>query len=97
MTNELYLIKNLLIECAEMGAAKCLKKLKPKADEITQRQAYDDFGEAWIKQYASAGILKGERRGTSRNSPVYYSRAECLALKYAEKASQLGVFENTRL
>lgn len=97
MTQELYLIKNLMIDCAEMGAAKCLKKLQPKSDDITQRKAYKEFGEAWIDARTSAKLLHPDRRGTSKNSPLYYSRSEILALKNAENASRLGVFDGTRL
>lgn len=97
MTNELYLIKNLMIDCAEMGAAQCLKTLQPKSDDLTQRQAYEKFGEAWVKKCVQMGIVQKQRKGTAKNSPVYYSKAELLTVRNAEKASRLGVFENTNL
>lgn len=97
MTNELFQIKNLLIGCAELGAARCLKKMQPKSDEITQRAAYSEFGEAWVKGSLGCGLVARKRHGKAKNSAVYYSRAELLALKNAEEASRLGTFANTVL
>lgn len=97
MTPELYLIKNLMIDCAELGSIRSLKELHPNSDDITQRMAYKAFGEAWIDARTSAKLLHPERRGTSKNSPLYYSRFEITALRIAENASRLGIFDGTRL
>lgn len=86
-----------MTECAELGAAKCLKNIQPTSDELTQRQAYKKFGEAWVRKCVQEDIVVKHRKGGCKNSPIYYSRAELLAAKNAENASRLGIFENTRL
>lgn len=45
MTDQQYLIKNLLSGQAELGAASMLELLHPKMDLITQREAYKFFEE----------------------------------------------------
>lgn len=97
MTNELFLIKNLMIDCAEMGAARYAKSIKPKSDELTQRQAYILFGEAYVKQCVQDGLIARKRKGVAKNSPVYYSRTEILAAKNAKNASRLGMFDGTKI
>jgi hypothetical protein len=97
MTNDLFAIKELMIECAELGAAMALKTLQPKSDELTKRQVFEKFGRAWLEDMERRDLIKGKRKGPAKNSPVYYSKAELMALRNAEKASQLGTFLNTNL
>ena len=40
--------------------------------------------ERWLKYHIKAGNLRPVRRGTAKNSPIYYSRLEIAALKKAE-------------
>ena len=97
MTNDLFAIKELMVGCAELGAAVCLKTLQPKSDDLTQREAYQKFGEAWVKKGVRSNLLKKTRKGPAKNSPIYYSKAELLTVRNAEKASQLGTFINTKI
>lgn len=70
MTDQQYLIKNLLIGAAELGAATQRKYDHPRLDLITQREAYKFFeerdtvygevfthGEAWVKKMVKEGKL----------------------------------------
>ena len=97
MTNELYLIKELMIECAELGARKYQQSIQPKSDDITQLQAYKCYGEGWVKSCIKRDLVKKARRGTAKNSPIYFSKIELLTVRNAEKAARLGVFDDTRL
>lgn len=110
MTNQQYLIKNLLIGAAELGAAKVLEVLHPKMDLITQREAYKFFeerdtaygegfthGEAWVKKMVKDGKLHPRRKGKSDNSPLLYSKTEMIALYNAEYATIHGIFDGTQL
>ncbi|MDR3056707.1 MAG: hypothetical protein LBU84_01025 [Prevotella sp.] len=40
--------------------------------------------ERWLKFHIKAGNITPIRRGTAKNSPIYYSRYEIAALKKAE-------------
>ena len=80
-----------------MGAARVLKTLQPKSDDLTQREAYLKFGEAWVKKCVRENLVNKNRKGKAKNSPVYYSKAELLTVRNAEKAAQLGTFINTNI
>jgi hypothetical protein len=68
------------------------RKSKGKSkDLITQRAAYREFGESWVKKAVSNSLLRGKKTGHAENSPVYFSRAEILALLAAERLNELGV------
>lgn len=97
MTAKEYTIKELMIDCAEMGAARVLKTLQPKSDDLTQRVAYQKFGEAWVDRCYREGLIKRKRKGVYRNSPVYYSNAELLSIRATLKASAHGILENTNI
>jgi len=92
---DLYTIKELMISCAELGAANVLKTLQPKSDDMTQREAYLKFGEEWVKRCKRNDLVKAVRRGVTKTSPIYYSKAELLSVRNAEKAARLGTFDNT--
>jgi len=97
MTNDLYSIKELMISCAELGAANLMKTLQPKSDDLTQNEAFKKFGEAWVRGHVKTDLIRGYRKGPAKNSPIYYSKAELLAVRNAEKASRLGTFDNTKI
>ena len=86
MTDKAYLIKNMLMYQAELGAAVQRKYDHPALDLITQREAFfflkerdtaygGEFthGQAWVKRMTKEGKLNPKRRGKSDNSPLMYS------------------------
>lgn len=97
MTNDLYTIKELMSGMAELGAANLMKSLQPKSDDLTQNEAFDKFGQAWVRGHVKNDLIRGYRKGSAKNSPIYYSKAELMAVRNAEKASRLGTFDNTKL
>lgn len=58
---ELYELKNLCAEMAELGAANYAKRIAPANDLISQREAYREFQECRVKKW-----------GTKRYG-IYYS------------------------
>lgn len=110
MTDKTYLIKNLLMYQAELGAAIQRKYDHPALDLISQREAFfflkerdtaygGEFthGQAWIKRMTKEGKLNPKRRGKSDNSPLMYSKAEMIALWNAEYMEVNGIFEGSIL
>lgn len=104
MEEQLYKIKQLMISCAEVGAARVMKAYEPKADRLTQRQAFIFFrdrdtqfggefthGEAWVRQMVREGLLHPQRTGKSQNSPLYYSKHELLSVRAACDAQEKGL------
>jgi len=72
---ELYELKNILKEMAELGAASFAKQIGVGRDEITQREAYRKFGEANVKKWVADKLVKKIKIG-NRTSPVTYSLSE---------------------
>ena len=93
MNIELHELKAMLTECSKNAVVQYLKEQKPKSDELTQRQAYDEFGESWVKKQFEAGMVKRHRRGASLNSTTIYSRAELMAARSAERIVAHGIYK----
>jgi hypothetical protein len=110
MTNDVFLIKNMMMNMAELGAATIRKFENPIDDLLTQRQAYRYFatrdkkfgeknahGEAWVKNLVKDGILNHYRKGNSKNSPKMYSKAELIAAYNAEYAAKYNIFDGLNI
>jgi hypothetical protein len=82
---ELYELKNLCKDMAELGAANYAKILYPAKDNISQREAFKQFGEARVKDWIRRELVTGTRNGSSKSSKILYSRAELLSVEKSEK------------
>ena len=85
ITLELYELKNICKDMAELGAANYAKMLFPAKDLISQREAYRSFGEARVKRWLTQKLIHKVRSGTTERSKVLYSRAELLTVDKSEK------------
>lgn len=85
ITLELYELKNLCKDMAELGAANYAKMLFPAKDSISQREAHRQFGEAAVTDWVQRDLVRKVRTGSAKNSKVIYSRAELLAVEKSEK------------
>ena len=55
---ELYELKNLCRDMAELGAANYAKMVFPAKDLISQREAYKSFGEARVKRWVRQQLVQ---------------------------------------
>lgn len=85
---ELYEIKTLMMSMAELGTSNTLKKIGITKDEISQRRAYELFGEAKVKTWINRGLISRVKCG-ERNSKVTYSLIELELVEKLEKQNQL--------
>jgi hypothetical protein len=77
--------KDLVMEMATLGAQAALRLQTPAFDEVTQSEAYRIVGDRrWVDRHIKEGTLRPIRRGTAKNSPIFYSRLEIAALRIAE-------------
>lgn len=97
MIKDIYTIKELMTSCAEVGAANMARTLQPKSDELTQNEAFEKFGQGWVRECVRRELIKGKRKGPAKNSPIYYSKSELVAVRNSEKLARLGVFSDTKL
>jgi hypothetical protein len=81
--------KQQLIDAAQLGALAALKQYAPGSDEVKAKEAYKMVSRHWVLWHTKRGNLTPLRRGTAKNSPVYYSRLEIAALRQAETSNLL--------
>lgn len=89
ITLDLYELKNLCSEMAELGAANYVKRTKPSVDLISQREAYRLFQESRVKRWVQKGFITRSRGGSSANSKVLYSMADLMAADKSEKINSI--------
>ena len=84
---DVFTLKQQIVEATELAALAVLRLQDPSFDEVKLNDAYRIAGsERWLKYHIKHGNIKPIRRGTAKNSPIYYSRLEIAALKKAEIA-----------
>ena len=81
-TQDLWVTNNLVKAAAKEAVKEYALAQNPSKDEITQRQAFEEFGEGWVLNQVSNGLIKPFRKGVYKNSPKMYSRSSLLELKY---------------
>lgn len=90
---ELMDMKSEIMSLTDLIAQAAIKNVNPTKDEISQRQAMDEFGVtlSWLKERESKGLLSRRRKGKCKNSPIMYSRHEILSLIEAERRAKIMV------
>lgn len=78
---ELFELKNICMDMAELGAAASEKKRSPASDKITQREARKwiknmGYAPGFLDSLEDAGLVKKNRNGPAKNSPWMYSKFE---------------------
>jgi len=89
ITLDLYELKNICMDMAELGAANMAKRLSVANDTLSQRSAYSEFGEARVKRWVQDGVVTKTRSGKSKQSKIIYSRAELISVVKAEKLNRI--------
>ena len=91
VTLDLFELKNLCMDMAELGVSNYIKQQEPAKDLLAQREAYRLFQESRVKEWRSRGLIKPIRMGTSERSKLQYSRAELMAI---DKSERLNLYIN---
>ena len=68
--------EQIILSSYRLGALEVLKLLKPKDDEMSQREAYAEFGKAFVDDAVKNARISVIRKGRGKNSKKIYSRAE---------------------
>jgi len=85
MNIDLFTLKQLYIEAGDIAALSVVKMLYPALDEVNFKEAVKiAHSERWLEHHIKEGNLTRIRHGTKKNSPIYYSRREIVALMQAE-------------
>lgn len=85
MEVDLFTLKQLYIEAGDIAALSVIKHLYPALDEVNLKEAVKIArSERWLDRHVKNGNLTRIRHGTKKNSPIYYSRREIVALMQAE-------------
>ena len=79
--NELNTILSYIDETIERMFKKYLAKPNPSEDEMTERQAFKEFGRGWVVNQIALGKVEPLRAGKHKTSRKVYYRSQLLALK----------------
>lgn len=79
----------IISEAARMGAAEVVKTLDPASDLISQREAFKEFGKAFVIAHEDG--LTVIRKGSAANSPRLFSRAELTQLVASRSIAVLSM------
>lgn len=91
-THDLYELKHQIVHMAPVIACAIIKRQNPAADLITRNAAYKEFGRGWVdKHIEPRGMIKGRRFGSSKNSPIKFSRTDFVALLEVERMQREGI------
>ncbi len=83
---DLFDLKRQIKEAVELSAIAMAKQLFPAMDEVKYKEAIEIAGsKRWLDFHIKRGHIKRYRRGTAKNSPIYYSRLDIAATKKAEE------------
>ncbi|EGK00473.1 hypothetical protein [Dysgonomonas gadei] len=82
---DIFTLKKAIIEASDVSVLGVMKQLYPAFDEVKFEEAVRIAGsERWLKYHIKKGNITKIRRGTAKNSPIFYSRREIAAVKMAE-------------
>lgn len=82
ITLDLYELKNICMEMAQLGALEAIKTHSPQRDEIKRREAQRwltllGYEAILLDQLEEEGLIsKPKRKGKGANSPLYYSKMD---------------------
>ena len=83
MEIELWQLNNIIKAAAKEAVEQFILHQNPSVDEITERQAFEEFGKGWVMNQLALGMITPPKRtGTAKNSKKVYSRSELKSLKY---------------
>ncbi|MDE6535881.1 MAG: hypothetical protein K2K82_07745 [Muribaculaceae bacterium] len=83
---ELAELKAIIEDAAKVAVAAYIREKTPARDRISQRKAYEMFGESRVKGWVSRRQIRPIREGDARNSTCYYSIADLRTLLATENA-----------
>lgn len=75
MEIEIFELRNLLKDAAELGATKALISVGQIPEMISQTDAYKLYGESVVKRWVREGLVKRHKDGDA-TSKVRYSRID---------------------
>ena len=92
ITLELFELRNLLADAAELGATRALIHVGQLRPFLSQSEAYKIYGRKLIERWIKEGLIKAEKDG-ARNSGV---RLDRLRLEVLAKSSNRASYFNYR-
>lgn len=79
-------VKRITQKAFSAGLLEAERMRNPKADKISQNEAYRRFGEGNVKRWKEAGLITPQRTGVRVNNALRYSVAEIAKAKLTEES-----------
>lgn len=80
-----------LLSSVDLFAAAIMRRMNPATDEISQRQAWKEFGRHRIEGMVNDGMIRPTRAGSAKNSKLIYSRFEIMTAIEADRQMVVGL------
>ncbi|SHE69530.1 hypothetical protein SAMN05444405_102310 [Bacteroides luti] len=91
MQFELFELKNLLSDAAEIASVKILVELGHLPATLSKREAYRKYGEGVVKRWISEGLIKVRKDGNSTSK----CRLNRMELETLSKANNRLTYKST--
>lgn len=89
-------LEDIIAHAVDYGMTLHMRSLDPDSDRLSKSQAQRyitrlGYSVAQMKRWEDDGLLRGEKSGFSRTSPVYYSASEIKKLVCAVKVKRATI------
>jgi hypothetical protein len=91
MITDVFTLKQLMYECATMGAMAAIQQIDPSYNDVDYTEACRIAGSRkWVDDRVKNKLLVPYRKTTGKNAKKYFSRKDIAALRAAEQLFQTG-------
>ena len=77
-------LENLIDKMSRIWETKYVNAFSPALERISERAAFEIFGESNVKRWLYEGKIDFKRNGSSKNSKKEYSYSELVKMKQSE-------------
>lgn len=67
---------DIIREAIRLGALEAQRIIQPKSDEMSQSEAFKEFGRRFVEEAIKKGDITMVRKGSGRNGKITFSRLE---------------------
>ena len=89
-------LERLIYEMSRIWETKYVNAFSPALERISERAAFDIFGESNVKRWVYEGKVNFKRKGGSKNSKKEYSYSELMTVKQSETIINEAVINNIK-
>jgi len=89
-------LENLINKMSRIWETRYVNAFSPALERISERAAFDAFGESNVKRWVYEGKVDFKRKGASKNSKKEYSYSELMTVKQSETIIKEVMIDNIK-